>query len=194
MSYYLYTTEGVILSSSLAAESSRFYHIYTEELGLVGVWGQGVRKLGSKLRGNLQDFSHVRISLIKGKSMWRLTDVENIATFNDVLASAEKRMFVARISALLKRLLEEGADPILFNFFVDTLRYVETNTFDKKNLESLEVIFVLRVLHHLGYVKKDAVNEFFLSQEWNEEILQQGINKKYALLKEVNVSLGETHL
>ena len=81
MSYHIYQTEGVILSSHLAGESNRFYYIYTEEFGLIGVWGQGVRKLESKLRFNLQDFSHVRIHLIRGKNMWKLTDVDRISSF-----------------------------------------------------------------------------------------------------------------
>lgn len=194
MAYHLYSTEGIILSSTLAGESNRFFHIYTEELGLVGVWGQGVRKLESKLRYNMRDFSHVRIHLIRGRHLWRLTDVEKIDSFHDVVLSIEKRLVMGRIASLMKRLLEEGADPELFRFFVESVAYLETETFDDAQLRSFELLFVLRALSHLGYGMEAVPRELVEIFEWNNEVLESVKAQRSLLTRIANVSLQQTQM
>ncbi len=194
MSYHIYQTEGVILSSNPAGESNRFYYIYTEELGLVGVWGQGVRKLESKLRFNLQDFSHICVNLVRGKNMWRLTDVEKVGDFPRLLASEEKRMLTGRLVSLMKRLLEEGADSTLYHFFVTALEYLETQTLDKEQLRSFEVLFVLRILHHLGYGEDAVPADLSRSQVWNDDVFDLVQKQRKKLVEIANISLQQTHM
>jgi len=194
MSYHIYTTEGVILSSSLAGESNRFYHIYTKDMGLIGVWGQGVRKLESKLSFHLQDLSHVRIQMIRGKHLWRLTDVENISYFENILASRSKRIVVGQIAVLLKRLLEEGKEPILYNLFIESMKELEQTELDQTALQSFELLFVLRTLYHLGYGKNSVPSDLVESNGWGKEVLEQVSKNKVVLTKIANTSLQHTHM
>ncbi|MCK5027896.1 MAG: DNA repair protein RecO [Candidatus Pacebacteria bacterium] len=194
MSYHIYRTEGFVLSGTDAGESNRFYHIYTEEFGLIGVWGQGVRKLESKLRFNLQDFSHVRVHLVCGKNMWKLTDVDRIGSFQKLLASEEKRLLVGRLVSLMKRLLEEGSDPVLYDFFVTALEYLEKQMMNKEQLRSFEVLFVLRVLHHLGYGEEAVPTDLSRSHVWNDDVFASVWKQHKKLVKIASTSLQQTHM
>ena len=194
MSYHIYNTEGVILSSHLAGDSSRFYNIYTKKLGLVGVWAQGVRKLESKLRFNLQDFSHVRIHLVRGKHMWRLIDIETQKKPYNILSLQQKRLVLGRMTSLLRRLLDEGSDDVLYDLFLSAVAHLDDKSFDMRYLNSFELLFVLRVLHHLGYGKDSIKEDVILSYLWNEDVLEYVQERRLYLTKVANISLQHTHM
>lgn len=190
----MYHTEGIILSSTLAGESNRFFHMYTQELGLIGVWGQGVRKLESKLRYNMRDFACVKIHLVRGRHLWRLTDVEKVDSFQDIIASPEKRLVMGRLASLMKRLLEEGTDTELYGFFIGSIKFLEENSFDDLELRSFELLFVLRSLAHLGYGMETVPRDLVESFVWNDEILTKVGGQINTLTKIANASLQQTQM
>lgn len=110
MSYAVYTTKGWILGSSPSGEASKSYSIYTEDFGLVMARAQGVRKLDSKLRYNLDDFSFVTLSLVRGREFWRLTGAQR----EDLPKGGEVAR--ARVLSLVKRLVQgEERNDALFS-------------------------------------------------------------------------------
>jgi DNA repair protein RecO (recombination protein O) len=194
MSYHIYATEGIILSSNLAGESNRFYHILTKDIGLIGVWGQGVRKLESKLRYNLDDFSYVRVHVVRGKNLWRLTDVETISTYTGVRSNIEKRLVMGRMAALVKRLLEEGADSRVYDLFVEAVSELNKERWYRKTLSAFELLFVLRLLSHLGYGMGSVPKELAETSMWDDDTLDMVTRQKTALTKIANMSLQHTHM
>ena len=194
MSYHIYQTEGFVLSGTDAGESSRFLHIYTKDLGLIGVWGQGLRKIGSKLRYNLQDFSNVRVNVVRGKRMWRITDVEQLKTVNDILSSRQKLVVMGQITSLMKRLLDEEGDDVLYSLFSEAVSFLETNKFSRDELICFELLYVFRMLHHLGYGKSIDPSNLFLTPLWSTEELCRVGEQKRAVTRLVNASLFETQL
>ena len=70
--YHIHHTEGIILGSKNFGEAGRYYFIFTRDLGMIYASAQGVRKMSSKLRYILQDFSYIKIDLVKGKDFWRV--------------------------------------------------------------------------------------------------------------------------
>src|SRR3989344_531684 len=78
MSYHIYTTRGVVLSSRSLREADRVYSILTRDLGLIRATALGVRKEESKLRGHIEPLSLSTISLVRGKEYWRLTSADSI--------------------------------------------------------------------------------------------------------------------
>ncbi len=71
--HHIYHTEGIILSSSNFGEAGKYYNIFTRDLGMVHASAQGVRKMSSKLRYVLQDFSYIKLDLVVGKNIFRIT-------------------------------------------------------------------------------------------------------------------------
>jgi DNA repair protein RecO (recombination protein O) len=132
MSYHIYTTKGLILSSRPLREADRLYSILTRDFGLIRALGVGVRKEASKLRGSLEPVSLSSVSLIRGKEFWRLTSSEVI-----------KRTKASRPLQLLEMLVAgEASHPELFDVV-------------EENLDSDETALVAKILFHLGYLKEE---------------------------------------
>jgi len=74
--YSVYTTAGFVLGSAERGEANKIYSIYTKDFGLVRASAQAVRLEKSKLRYNLDDFTHGHFSLVRGKELWKLTGSE----------------------------------------------------------------------------------------------------------------------
>ncbi|HEU5114995.1 MAG TPA: recombination protein O N-terminal domain-containing protein [Candidatus Paceibacterota bacterium] len=111
MSYAVYTTKGFILGSSPSGEASKLYSIYTEDFGLVRAKAQGVRLVQSKLRYNLDDYSFLTLSLVKGKEVWRITGAEAAGAASK---NKEATLVRARVLSLVRRLVhgEERNDEL----------------------------------------------------------------------------------
>ena len=65
--HHIYTTKAIIIRSIPIGEANKYYFLLTEDLGFIRATAQGVRLDKSKLKGHLQDFCFVEISLVKGK-------------------------------------------------------------------------------------------------------------------------------
>ena len=139
MSYHIYTTKGIVLSSVPVGEADRIYKILTRDLGLVRARALSVRKSTSKLRGALEPFSLSQVSLVRGKEFWRLTSAELIKKIG---SSGE----VARPLSLLEKLVTgESPHQELFDAVAGSLG-------------EDEVEVVSQILFHLGYLKESDLN------------------------------------
>lgn len=166
MSRKIYHTDGIVLSSRPQGESNRLLLIFTEQLGLLKVRAQGVRELKSKMRLHLYDWVPLKLSLVRGRDTWHLTGV--IAPSVPVM-SKEVRSLWRRFGRLLIRLVPESArDAELYQFLAKGISFIEeVNTGkDHKALELAEILLVLRLLSHLGYLPKESR---FSSEVWSEE-------------------------
>ena len=194
MSYHIYQTEGFVLSGVDSGESNRFLHIYTKELGLIGVHAQSLRKIESKLRHNLQDFSYIYLNVVRGKNMWRITDVEQLKTITGILNSRQKLSVLGQISSLMKRMLEEGRDDTLYSLFTEAIVFLDTNKLSRDELINFELLYVLRMLHHLGYGKRVDVSDLILLSLWDTQTLKEVGRRRQQITSLVNTSLFETQL
>ena len=142
MAYHIYTTKGVVLSSRPSREADKMYSILTEDLGLVHARAGGVRLEKSKLRGFLEPYALVNVSLVRGKAEWRITSAE-------LLQKIPVSLHVARPLALIERLIVgEEVHPEIYCVTRDFLED------DSRDSES-ETQFVANVLFHLGYMRKE---------------------------------------
>lgn len=165
MSYHIYTTKGIILSSRPVREADRLYSVLTRDLGLIRATALGVRKGESKLRGSLEPFALSKISLVRGKEFWRITSAE-------VLENIPNKPEVARPLQLLEKLVQGESHHVeLFDMVEKFL------TKEKGEKEEFETQFVANILFELGYLKKGDLH----------------LPKK-ALIKAINEGLQHSHL
>ena len=101
---------------------------------------------------------------------------------------------MGRMASLMKRLLEEGTDAKLYQFFVGSVKYLEENSFDDSQLVSFELLFVLRALAHLGYGMEAVPRELVDSFEWDQSLLAIVREKRSMLTKIANASLQQTQM
>ena len=146
MSYHIYTTKGIVLSFQPLWENDRVYNILTRDLGLLRATVLGARKESSKLRGNLEPYSLVQVSLVRGKEYWR-------ATSGEFISKISVSPFVARPLSLIEKLVQgEMASPELFSAVEEALFS------DVPRDEMFEVALVSKILFNLGYLKESDLN------------------------------------
>ncbi len=193
--YQIYTTEAIIIKSTLIGEANKLYFLLTRNLGFIKASAQGVRLEKSKLKSHLQDLCTVHASLIKGKEMWRIISVETIDQ-KPFAKNPDKLAVVKNIFSLLLRLLHgEDKNEGLFDSVYVFYDFISHHEISKENLKNLETIVVLRVLYHLGYLKQSVdLTSYAEGSELSDELLDTFKDKKRLAIAEINTALHETNL
>ena len=192
--HHIYHTEGLILGSKNYGEAGKYYAIFTRDLGMVHASAQGVRKMSSKLRFVLQDFSYVKIDLVRGKDFWRLTSASKTNKFENISKNFETLKVFVNISRLLKRLLAgEDANKSLFDDLLNGLVILEKYE-TQADLRNIEAIIVLRILNNLGYIGGNESLKNLVKSPFEEELVLKVAENRSKILSEINKALQETHL
>ena len=194
MSHIIHHTEGIILSGSNVGEANRYLTIFTKDLGLLRAKAQGIRKLSSKLRYHVQDFSYVRVNLVQGREIWRLTNATKIKSFGKAIQNPYAFSIFVNVTRLLERLVAgEEKNELLFSNLVDTFSFLDEENLTREELKDTELVIVFRILHYLGYLgieKEKGIASSFIDRALLESIRP----KRKTLLSEINKSLKETQL
>jgi len=192
--HHIYHTEGLILGSRGYGEAGKYYSIFTRDLGMIYASAQGVRKMSSKLRFVLQDFSYVKIDLVRGKDFWRLTSASKTNQLENISKNPETFEVFANIARLLKRLLAgEYPNEALFADLLNGL-FVLEKIETKQELQNVEVIIVLRILNNLGYIGVSEKLNNLIQSPFEKELIFEVAKSRTKILSEINKALRETHL
>jgi len=203
--HQIYQTEGLVLKSMDAGEADKNLVIFTEDFGLIKVMAQGLRKTASKLRYGLQEFSFVQISLVRGRTIWRMTNAlcgSNL--YFSLSNNKEKLIIINRVLNLLKQLLPgEEKNENLYKTVKEAFFFLKKDNLKNENLGSFENIIVLRILYCLGYFDKNKKLDrgnlytvFLNLLEWDAcllEKMERGKIKQQVIL-DINQSLRSSQL
>jgi DNA repair protein RecO len=155
MSYVTYTTQALVCGTYNRSAADRSFALYTREAGMLYAEAKSVREERSRQRYALQDFSLIRVSLVKGKQTWKVGSVEVITNYFMSAADRAKRASVVRLFRNLRRFIQgEEPSPELFDFVVSALSAIEGQV---NHPEFLELYTELKVLNLLGYVRSDSI-------------------------------------
>jgi DNA repair protein RecO (recombination protein O) len=195
MAHHIYQTEGLILGGGVSGEANREIDVFTRSLGLVRVRAQGVRKLQSKLRYALQDFSFSIVSIVRGKELWRLTNAFTVSDFYHDLQSVEEKRALARITLLLRRLLNgEEKNEYLFELVTNALQFLKSKL-SEEEIKGFETLVAIRMLNSLGYWgRNEMFDRFADGKEWNKEILEELMPLRTKAVALINAALRESQL
>ncbi len=170
MAYQTYTTEAVVCGSRANNTADKAFLLFTRDAGMLWATARNVRSENSKQRFALQDFSLIRVSLIKGKAGWRIGSVEGERNFfrevNGDGALGGRATVVSVIRLLRQFLHGEVSHAEIFDdakvCLAELLKIVEQEDRDK-----LFNIFTLRLLTNLGYIATgDEWREYLTSDIW----------------------------
>lgn len=196
MSHHIYTTEAFILDSTPYGEADRVYNLLTKDLGLIKATAKGVRLAKSKLKASLQDSNYSKVSLVKGKEFWRIT---NAAIFSNQYQIHRENKAVSKslasIFSLIKRL--SGAEVLDEKVFEEIQIFkvaVESNNFSDLELANLELITVMRILKTLGYLPQVSELETFLGASFEVRYVSEIAPMRRIAVEEVNKALKQTQL
>jgi len=83
--------------------SDKSFLLFTRDNGMLFATAKSVREEVSKQRQALQDFSRIRVSLVKGKTGWRIGSVESLRNDFSAAYDRETRGSVVSLYRLLRR-------------------------------------------------------------------------------------------
>lgn len=191
MSHHIYHTRGLILGSVPIGESNKFYRIFTEDFGLVGATAQAVREQKSKLRYTLRDFSWVKLDIVRGKDVWRITSA--MQERYDVSGEEIAPSFI-RACALLSRLVHgEGRNDALFQELRMFAELLEQDV-DPVHEVAIDTLIALRILAHLGYIDTVPYQQYLTTGVWSKETLLQFGEIRPSVVSVINDALRASHL
>jgi DNA repair protein RecO len=197
--HHIYHTEGIILESKNSGETGKYYSIFTRDLGMIYATAQGVRKISSKLRFVLQDFAYVKIDLVEGRDLWRVTSASKTNKLEKISKNKETLEVLYNVAKLLKRLLA-GVEPneALFVDLINGLSILEKIDIKAPgvdgNLRNIEAIIVLRILNNLGYIGGDEALQSLVKSPFESDLIFEVSKSRTEVLRQINKALKETHL
>lgn len=158
MAYQTYITEAIVCGTYDSNTADRSFLLFAREAGMLYAHAKSVREERSKQRYALQTCSHVRATLIRGKSGWKIAGVEPIQNLYALAPTREARAFLRNIILLLRRVIHgETVYEEIFDDIVGTCTQVGKHIPTK-----LERILSLRILHALGYIAPNGSYNAFL--------------------------------
>ncbi len=195
--HHIYHTEAFVLSSRNSREADKVFTVFTKELGLVRASATSVRKISSKLRYALQDFSLARIDLVRGRETWRIISATPIKSVISATSPTcgERIKIIGNIFSLIKRLSHgEEANEFLYEDLKRGIEMISTPALSESELESVESVLVLRILHHLGYFSHKPELSLLVSGEISENLLSIASTERVKIVAEINQALRESQL
>lgn len=193
MASHAYDTTALILSRAPWGEGSSMLTVLTERLGLIRAVGRAAREERSKMRGNLQPLTLLRLTLVRGEGVWRVTGAQEATLFGFTLSPPAKEL-LTRILLLAQRLVhgEEGNGP-LFAHIRDTLALL-AEPLSPQDYDSLEIVSVVRVLESLGYKVADTTLAPLMRSPMERELLSEVPPLRRKAIQAINETLRETQL
>ncbi len=163
MSYQTYITEGLICGSFDSSTADKSYLLFTKLAGMIYASARSVREERSRQRFALQDFGVVTVSLIKGKTGWRIGSVQSEG---NLFSSAPNRLVrgsVVRMFKFLRRFAgAEEPEPVLYDEFCTGITYLIQPAIENRTL--IEELLQARMLYHLGYIANTTDLQFIFEQ------------------------------
>ena len=157
--HHIYHTDAFVLTSRPSGEDSKSVALYTRELGLVWARAQALRKLASKLRYTLQDFSRANVDLVRGKEIWRITTAVPIHSYGELRKDVTRERVLARIVSVVLRLCSgEDTNEEVFAAIEDTCSLL-SDPHTEESARLVELFCVSRILIALGYLSRDTFLE-----------------------------------
>lgn len=175
-------------------EANKLIILYTREFGLLFVSSQSIRVLSSKMRFHTSSLSLVDVDLVEGRDIWKLTGIhENISALR--LAGTSWYDLSLNISRVIMRLCKgEESNLALWEDIQSLYAYMTDHSEPSvKDRKILEIILVVRILHHLGYWQGDE--EITQAENFFEESIYRyiEINRK-RLISGIHDAFEESQL
>ncbi len=191
MAYKAYITEALVCGSTPHHTSDRSYLLFSREAGMVWATAKSVREERSKQRYALQDFSYARVTLVKGKSGWRLAGAEALSNVYMETELRGVRVMVWKIVGLIRRFVQ-GEVPHTQMFDDVLTAFKEASLYDPVKLES---ILTLRILYELGYIAPSPLyDELLTVPRWNTGVDALSATNLERVQEAITHALGESHL
>lgn len=191
---HVYSTIAFVLKSFPISESNKKLVLLSRDFGVMRVNAQAVRKMESKLRSMIQDYSRAEFSVVRGNQGWRLVNAANSENLRTNLPK-EKFSVLAKVFVLIDRFIpEEDGDGAIFVLTENFVNFLISETIDGRNLEGFEILTVLKILNLLGYLENKNNLRDVVQMKYSQESIREILKHKAESVRIVNQAIKESHL
>lgn len=140
---------AIVLRHADWGEADRLVTLYTREQGKLRAVAKGARKITSRKAGHLEPFTHVKLQLARGRSMFIVTQADTIDAYIPLRETLVMTGTASYVVELLDRFVyeDEGANPTLFRLLAETLKRLADNEDTWLTVRYYE----MRLLDFLGF-------------------------------------------
>ena len=140
---------AIVLRHADWGEADRLVTIYTREQGKLRAVAKGARKIASRKAGHLEPFTHVKLQLARGRSLFIVTQADTVDAYLPLRESLVMTGTASYVVELLDRFVyeDEGANPTLFRLLSDTLKRLSTG----EDIWLAVRYYEMRLLDFLGF-------------------------------------------
>ena len=189
MSHAIYQTRALILKTKNMRESNKLLVLYTERFGLIYVSTQSVRDLKSKMRFHTNTLSLVTVDVVQGRDIWKLTGIHEEYS-SITLAGTSWYELLTRMASLIVR-LSSGEEPNM-DVWNDIVRLYEHIPIEEPS-ESIELLFVTRLLHALGYWE-GSEPWLFTEHPFSADMYAEVTASRSTIIKKINTAIQNSQL
>lgn len=189
--YEKYTTSAFIIASHPSGEADKKLILYTKDFGMITGILTGVRNQKSKFKGFTEVGIHIEVTLVKGKHIWRITDV--VAGQKFKIQRPNQKTFLRILTVLRQLVTGQEKNEALFGALLSVFDFLERKQYSQTILESLFDLAILRILSCLGY-GQDVPRNISLEGLIHESDLLQVLESKTKIREIVASSIKASHL
>ena len=137
--------KAVVISRRDFRENDQIISFYTKDFGRLDLLAKGIKKITSKLSGNLTLGNLVEIEVANGK------EINHLIKINSVNLLQKNKQYLSRqyiLNLVYKLVKEQEKDERIFNLLISYLNFLNESSSHNKN----EVFaFLIKLLGYLGY-------------------------------------------
>lgn len=146
-----YRTQGFILKKEDYGEADKILTVYTKDFGKLRFLGKSIRKIKSKLRGGVRQFSLSEIEFIQGRIYKTLTDSSTIEDFKNLRNDLKRLKVAYQITEVLDNLVKgEEKDDKIWNLIEGVFKKLDNQRL-KINNQLFYYYFFWNLFLILGY-------------------------------------------
>jgi DNA repair protein RecO (recombination protein O) len=140
---------AIVLRHADWGETDRLVTLYTREQGKLRAVAKGARKVTSRKAGHLEPFTHVKLQLARGRSLFIVTQADTVEAYLPLRETLVMTGTASYVVELLDRFVyeDEGANPTLFRLLAETLKRLA----DGEDAWLAVRYYEMRLLDFLGF-------------------------------------------
>ena len=144
----VYKSAAIVLRQRKLGDADKIITLYTAEYGKIDAVAKGVRRVKSRLAGNVEPLRHASFMLARGRNLDIVTQVQSIESFQALRDDLSKLSHALYAAELLDRATEQREENfVLYRLLLDTLRRLAS----RDDLERVLRYYEMQVLMQLGY-------------------------------------------
>ncbi|MFA5076307.1 MAG: DNA repair protein RecO [Patescibacteria group bacterium] len=147
-----YFTQAIVLNKKDSKENDRLFSLYTKNLGKTTGLARGVKKIQSKMAGQLEPFALLNIKLVTSRGINRISNVETLNRYVNIISDYQTIKLANQCLRLVDDLVKEGScDLGILKLLNQILAILDDPNKQSAQKEFLTRIFSWQILAHLGY-------------------------------------------